>query len=340
MAQIGEKMKTARWRNARLVRATACVLPLLLGLQACSTLSSIGHAMNPGNWIASDNQDDPDLDRQVVVGAKSRPAAGLVGDTSNSPEYAAPVQRQVNDTKPLVKRPPVNVDAMQKAPAEAPVVAQSAPAQQTAAVAVAAPSGPPAYVPSGEPPARPDIPDQVAAAPKSAGTLLDHYHQRLRESAVQKVTPEQVSANMFDQTAVAAAPVHLAPPPMAANAKPAMGEPGSSFQVASLVFVPGSNVLGASDLEALKDVARLYKKTGGYVRVVGLGVAGDASDGPVMVVYAAAKGTVVSAQARADAAAHELVRLGVPGTRILVGSVALGAPPAADGAAARIYLDM
>ena len=64
------------------------------------------------------------------------------------------------------------------------------------------------------------------------------------------------------------------------------------------------------------------------------------TDAASLTPTAAAKGTVVSAQARADAAAHELVRLGVPGTRILVGSVALGAPPAADGAAARIYLDM
>ena len=333
MAQIGEKFKIALGRNARRVQTAAYVLPLLLGMQACSTLSSVGHAVNPVTWFADNSQDDPDLDQPVVVGTKSRPATGLVGDTSNSPEYASPVQRQVNETKPLVKRPPVNVAALQAAPADTPAAAPSA-------AATAAPSGPPAYLPSGQAPSRPDIPDSVAATPKSAGTLMDHYRQRLRESAVQKVTPEQATRNMFDQTAGAGAPVHLDPPKGAANLKPAVGEPESSFQVASLLFVASSNTLGASDLEALKEVARLYKKTGGYVRVVGLGVTSNAADGPVMVVYASAQKAAVSAQARADAAARELVRLGVPGTRILVGAVAPGAPPAADGAAARIYLDM
>ena len=337
MIRTGEKAKmrslavgkigVGRWWSSRLLRTAVCVVPLALAVSGCST-------MNPGHWFdwargGSSVDDDPDLDQPVVVRG-GKPAAGLVGDSSYGKEYAAPVQRDVAETKPLVKRSPV------EAPVQAAAVA--APVAATPVVtAAAAPSGPPAYMPSGEVPAKPDIPDVVPVAAKSQGTLLDHYHQRLRESAVASVPPELAAKPVLGQD-TASKDVHLNAPKEPARLVSADGVPESSFLVASLAFGPGSNQLAPSDVEALREVSRLYKKTGGYVRVLGLSVGGNGS--PVMVLYSAVKGGAVSAQARAEAAAKELVRLGVPGSRIMVGAVAPSAPPPADNAAARIYLDM
>ena len=329
MAHTGENAKmplhmtqncgTTRPPIAGVLRTAACVLPILFSLGACSS-------MNPVHWFSgmfsSNVEDDPDLDKPVTASGNSRaPASGLVGDTANS-DYAPAVHREVAETKPLVK------------PAAAPVaVVAAAPSP-----AQTAPSGPPSYMPSGSVPAKPNVPDTVPVPVKSSGTLLDHYHQRLRESAATSVSNPMVGFNGVVDTPVSKA-VHLVPPKTAAGTVPAAGTPESSFQIASLTFSPNSNALSPSDLEALREAVRLYKSTGGYVRVLGLGVGGDSAN-PVMVYYSPARGNAVSAQARAEAVARELVRLGVPGAKIMVGAVAPGSQPAADGAAARVYLDM
>ena len=286
-------------RVSLLLRTTVLVFPLALA--ACSS-------MDPGGWLdwIAGSEDEADPDQAVVVSGKGgTPLDGLVGDNSNS-DYAPPVRRDVGETKPLVKRAPVDVTAA------------AAPAEKTVAVV----SAPPAHVPVASAPSKPDIPDVVVG--KSQGALLDHYHQRLRESAVTSVPSALAYGAKLGGASAADSQIHLNAPASPAHVVSASGEPGSSFQIATLRFVPGAAKLTPSDLEALRDVARIYKKTGGYVRVLGLGdgAAGASSDD------------------RADVVAHELKRLGVPEAKIMVGAVALGTPPAADGAAARIYLDL
>lgn len=335
MAPTGEKLKmpvlmtSDSTLNARplfrhtvaALRAAVCVVPLAMALEGCSSL-------NPVHWfdwaMSGDVQDDPDLDQPVMASGRGPAlAGGLVADQTNS-NYAAPVHRDVSETKPLVKRPVSEIIA-------------ATPSPDGTATPVA-PSGPPAYTPVGTVPAKPDIPDTVPVAGKST-SLLDHYHQRLKESAAMTV-PAQASASAgLGSGLAAAAPVHLTPPKSAGTMVAASGTPESSFQIATLAFTPGSNKLSPSDLESLREAVKLYKKIGGYVRVLGLGVSDNGAQSAA-VFYSSAKEGTVSAQTRADAVAHELVRLGVPGSKILVGAVAPGAPPAADGAAARIYLDM
>jgi len=296
-----------------LLRVGLGMLPLILGLSACS---SVPDAINPVHWYEwalSDGQDDEEEDNvPTATASKARPPAeGLVSDAANA-GYAAPVRREVADTKPLVKRPVSEA------------VAVAAATQAPAAVAVS----------SVAPPVRPDVPDTVAVVSK--GTLLDHYHQRLQESAARSIaTPVSTNASGGGSSS-ATNSIHLTPPKSGGGAAVASG---SSFQIASLIFHPGSSSLSPSDIESLKDAARLYKKMGGYVRVLGLGV-GFGGSAPTIVISSAAKTGPVTALSRAESAARELARLGVPSEKILVGAVAPGTPPAVDGVAARIYLDM
>ncbi len=355
----------------------AAMIALMFGLSACS---GVPDAINPAKWYSWATDSSPDdsadvvddgsdlsnvapgsADNTGVNGPNQRAADGLVGDSQNS-RYAPAVSREVTPTKPLVRRTQTQAEAQMVAAAEtsqqqapgAPSTPAPGAGAQTARANLS-PSAPPATAPNMTPPARPDIPDQVA--PVRRNTLMDHYHQRLMESGsptVAQATPAVANGSASSGNGYAPAsygkPVHLTPPKSYASGavssgpELSVGENGSSFLLASLEFRNGSSQLSASDIESLREVARQYRKTGGIIRILGLdtGMAPVATPRTIVI----GGGSVSSAQAsatplaRADAVSRELARLGVPASRIMVGAVAPGTPAAADGAAARVYLDM
>ena len=296
-----------------LARLAACLVPLLMA--GCSSYTT---ALNPVHWFdwAFSDEEDDGAEQSIAespssggAGGSSRAAHGLVGDGVNS-GYAAPVSRDVSETKPLVKRP--------------------ANGNMVVAAASVSTEGPPVQAPSMVPPDKPNLPATVALTGK--GSLMDHYHQRLQESASNTLAAKVPSSDGTGGGVSSSGSLHLNPPKSAAGSAP-----GSSFQIATLNFAQGSSELSPSDLESLRDVARLYKKFGGHLRVLGLSVGNPMAQSAVVV---SAKSLSATSSGRAEVVARELVRLGVPGARILVGAVAPGVPRAADGAAARIYLDL
>lgn len=341
------------------------LVALLFGMSGCS---SVPDSLNPTKWYSwaiSDTPDDTDEDLADVapqpikgdypnvngpVSPRRQVADGLAGDTENS-NYAPAVPRDITPTKPLVHKNPNEAQARMVAAAEAPA-AQSAATQtpggpQTARANLA-PSAPPATAPDMTPPGRPDIPDRVVPAKKNG--LMDHYHQRLMESGTQTVataTPAVTGGAGGTYGSSAYQPVHLVPPKSYASGTLAVttaaaAGPASSFLLASLDFQNGSAKLSPSDIEALREVARQYRRTGGTVRILGLGTAQRAVSTRTVVIGGGASyaGIPATPMARAEAVSNELARLGVPASKIMVGAVAPGTPAATDGAAARVYLDM
>ena len=309
-------------QTRRFMRAGACLLPLMMG--GCS---SIPDSFNPVNWYnwametGDEESDTADAEDGVTDTAaaqptnKSRPPAdGLVGDSANA-GYAAPIRRDVADTKPLVKKSPTDGAT---ALAAASAVSTARPAEQPVVVAGA----PVVMQPSGMLPTT------------SKDVLTSHYRMRLQESAARSISTP-VAAMAGAGGASGATPVHLNPPKSAAASTSV--STGSTFLVASLAFQPDSAELSPSDRESLREVVRLYHKNGGYVRILGLGIGGGGEDQSVVV---SGRASPVTTLGRADAVSRELTRMGIPASKILVGAVAPGTPPAADGAAARIYLDM
>lgn len=363
---------------------SVALVAAMFGLSACA---SVPDAINPVAWYdwaiggtpndtaddVADADSDPVLsDAPNAAGKSGRQVAdGLVDDTENS-NYAPAVPREVTATKPLVRTAPTAAQAQMIAAAQATPQQPTTPAAPTAttdagtaartARADLAPQAPPATAPNMVPPGRPDIPDQVTPARKNA--LMDHYQQRLMESASQ--TAPAVAASAHDGASRVAGgygysyaqPIHLTPPNSGSNSgkeakfERAMGERNaglsvtaadgsSSFLLATLDFQNGGASLSPSDIESLRDVARQYRKTGGVVRILGLG-AGQRRPSRTVVISAEGGNAAASAtpMGRAEATSAELVRLGVPASKILVGAVAPGTPAAVDGAAARVYLDM
>lgn len=353
----------------------------MFGLSACS---SVPDAINPVAWYdwaiggnPNDTADDvAEADPDPVQGdypdVNGKPAHqvadGLVGDTENS-NYAPAVPREVTPTKPLVRTAPTPAQAQMIAaaqstqtPQQSAATADTSTAARTARTDMA-PNAPPATAPNMVPPGRPDIPDQVVPVHRNA--LMDHYQQRLMESASQtlpaasptRYTPSVGAAARTSGTNTSGAygysyaqPIHLTPPKsdrgtgmsstgMSVGSSSADGS--SSFLLATLDFQNGGGALSPSDIESLRDVARQYRKSGGIIRILGLG-AGHHRLSRTVLIDAEGTNTTTSAtpMGRAEATSTELVRLGVPASKILVGAVAPGTPAAADGAAARVYLDM
>ncbi len=304
-----------------------CLAPLLMA--GCSSVPTELNPVHWFDWAMDDGADDEDsvADAVTTGGTNApRPSNGLVGDGANA-GYAAPIRRDVAETKPLVKR---TNDATAQAIAAASV--KSSPAAPVA-------SGVPAQAPSMVPPAKPDVPAVVVSSGNAS--LEDHYRQRLQESAVSSVAATQSMTAAYAGGGSGLPPLHLNPPK--SMAVTGGGASGSSFQVAALNFRQGSSELSPSDQESLREVVRLFKKNGGMVRILGLGIGdfGGVSYQPAIVISSqTTKSGPATSIGRAEAIARELTRQGVPGSKILVGAVAPGTPPSPDGAAARIYLDL
>lgn len=269
----------------------------------------------------------------------------------------APAETQIADTKPV----PVQTQTVpaatqpQAAPAPAPAPAQLTPVQPAPAQP-AQPLGPDARAPVDRtqpvardlgpaqppasvnmvPPPPADIPATIADPLRRPKLVQSQFEKRLSESAQTTVRPNVVDMSNTGGYAsrVEEAPIHLIPPSAqrklaAARPAPQQDGPAATFQVAALDFQAGSATLTSADRTAIADVARLYRETGGMVRVVGIAPSyvnsgtGDLSQASIK---------------RANAVARELARRGVPAAKILVG--ADPSPGFGDPVGARIYLDV
>lgn len=356
-------------RHVRTRGLTAVGLLLVSGLLAsCSTVPD---AVNPVEWYksASDlvtgddhdkdpapepsNADFPDVNKPIAADTRKGLAEALPADKDNA-KYAEPVRRAVTPTKPLARRTPAPATTQTaQAPAAAVppkpvVVSQQLPAAPAAAPTPApaaatarddGPDAPPASMDMAPPPSA-GIPETVPA--RGPRRLQEQFERRLAESAQQSVRPGQVAtAESGAYRLREEEPIHLIPP---SSQRPRKGGgkgmaapepepmPAASFQVASVDFRADSAELTAADRASVAEVARLYKQTGGMVRVVGhapsLVMDGD-EVGQMM-------GGLDASMKRANAVARELTKRGVPARKILVGS----APDASDGIGAQIYLDV
>lgn len=330
--------------------------------------SSVPDAINPVAWFG--DKDEPEVATPVpgkaadgtVKTADTRRdlAKGLPADKGNS-KYAEPVRREVAPTKQLARRTPAPTDTQVAAAAEGTVppkptvvtqelpptqVAQAdtnklSPGQRTAQARDDGPSAPPASVDM-TPPAAADVPVTVPTGRGRPKPLQDQFQRRLAESAQQTVSPGMVA---MPRTNLALAgseeePIHLVPPTGKRAAKgggKGMAAPApqlaASFQVASVDFRANSSDLTAADRSSIAEVARLYRQTGGVVRVVGYAptalLGGDSVDQMM--------GGLESSMKRANAVARELSKRGVPASKIMVGAD----PAIAQGdIGAQVYIDV
>ncbi|MCR6632881.1 MAG: OmpA family protein [Magnetospirillum sp.] len=210
------------------------------------------------------------------------------------------------------------------------------------------PTAPPASV-NMTPPQPADVPETVPVRGRGR-PLQEQFQKRLAESASQTVHPGMVDmpqAVATASTGTSAAfgvredePIHLVPPSSKRAVKgggkglaaPAP-QPAASFQVASVDFRAGSSELTSADRSAIAEVARLYKQTGGIVRVVGYSPSAALGHGDAVQQM---MGGLEASMQRANAVARELAKRGVPARKIMV-----GADGAADGGTgAQVYIDV
>ena len=283
-----------------------------------------------------------------TAGTPAAVPEGLAADRTHS-NYAGSVRRDVAPTKPLVRRPApepaapapvvntvpvitvpvVAAPAVQAPAAPTPVVVStvtSPVATSEIARTELGPQSAPTQMPNMTPPPRPDIPDQVVAAtapPPARGkrAIDEQYRRRLNETAATVVPDTEVTSPAAlmagdNQT------IHLVPP--GSHTRLAPPAPSASFQVAALDFGGTASALTEVDKKAITAVAKLYRQTGGIIRVVGLPTVAGADDDSIEL-------------ARANAVAHELTRLGVPSAKLFV-ATDQGAE-AGDNAGAHVYLD-
>jgi outer membrane protein OmpA-like peptidoglycan-associated protein len=295
----------------------------------------------------------PDVNKTPVDTRKNL-TKGLPADKSNS-KYAEPVRREVAPTKQLARRTPAadtQVAAAPQAPAataaavppkptvvtqELPPpptqVAQAEPAAPANRLSVDrraaqarddGPSAPPASV-NMTPPPPADVPESVPVGRGRPRPLQEQFQRRLAESAQQSVSPGMID---MPRPALVSArddePIHLIPPSSHRTVKgggkgmaaPAPApEPAASFQVASVDFRGGSAELTSADRASIAEVARLYKQTGGVVRVVGFSPAPSYGGDAVHQLM----GGLDASMKRANAVARELSKRGVPARKIMVG---------------------
>ncbi len=308
--------------------------------------SSVPDYVNPVSWFESD---EPAVaspvgkpgDAKQSADSRKDLAKGLPADKNNS-KYAEPVRREIAPTKQLARRTQPATDAQVAQLPEGAVPPKPVVTSQALAARDEGPNAPPGSV-NMVPPAAADIPETVPV--RGRRPLQEQFQRRLAESASQTVTPGLVAMPASYGSGGGYGlreeePIHLVPPSSRRSkgggkglAAPApIPEPSASFQVATLDFDSGSK-LSSADRAAVAEVARLYRQTGGVVRVVGYApppvFGGDA--------VAQVMGGLDTAMKRADAVARELTRRGVPAGKIMVG----GEPvTAVTEAGAKVYIDV
>lgn len=308
----------------------------------------------------------PEVNKAVAADTRKDLTKGLPADRGNA-KYAEPVRREVTPTKPLARRTPAATDtqvaaasaegvppkpavtAQELPPANTQIAAADrlSPERRTASVRDGGPSAPPAAM-NMTPPSPADIPENVAMPARGKlKPVHEQFQRRLAESAQQTVRPGMVD---MPQPILASGrggedePIHLVPPSSRRAAKgggKGMAAPqpeptlAASFQMASVDFRSGSAELTAADRESIAEVARVYKQTGGVIRVVGHAPApvfGGADAVQQMM------GGLDSSMKRANAVARELSKRGVPGSKIMVGADPSVAAMGNSGA--QVFLDV
>lgn len=292
------------------LRLAASMLVLTGLVAGCS---KVPDAINPVEWykgaanvFTGDGATASSGDQPSYAGkVPSKPAEGLVADRGGQ-RYAEGVKREVAPTKALARK-------QTSQDTQVAMVGQNEVSK--APLAEQGPAAPPASVDM-TPPAAANVPETVPL-PKGRGRVLqEHYQKRLAESASQVVRPDLVDMGGFKQASLGGdEPIHLIPPSSKRVAKGAKGlsaplaepAPSASFQVASLGSGPD---LSATDRQAIVEIARLYKQTGGVVRVVGSGA------GATLI---SSRGSL-SGYDYAGVVGKELARQGVPAKKIKVGA--------------------
>ncbi|HLN24769.1 MAG TPA: OmpA family protein [Patescibacteria group bacterium] len=279
------------------------------------------------------------------------------GDIENLPVDPVKPQVTTDDAPPPPAAPAQQVAAAAPAP-----VAAAAPAP----VAAAAPAPVAAVAPVLHPP--------VAARPTGPESVEDAYRRRLAEFSSGTVSPAvpmtaSATSSAYSSPVASAAPqltrpgstsvvmggeevVHLVPPshnkahssraPQGTRSLADYNDTGSaaSFEVATLAFGEGTSDLSAAERVRLKDVAALYRQSGGNVRVFGRSSSPRLDTDPTGNQEANRS----LALERADTVAAELVRLGVPARKIYSGAASDAQQPelsvsASAGESAEIYID-
>lgn len=327
---------------------------VLLAVSVLAGCSSVPDAINPVEWykgaenlVTGRDQTEvaapvppkgqfPDVNKSAADNRKGV-TKGLPADKGNS-KYAEPVRREVSPTKALARRAPA-ADTQVAAVAEGGVPPKPVVTQQPLGGRDEGPNAPPSSV-NMTPPAPADIPENVAVRGRPR-PLQDQFQKRLAESAQQSVHAGMV--DMPRPRLVAGGeeePIHLVPPSSKRTVKgggkgmaaPApVPEPAASFQVASLDFRSGSSELTSADRTSIAEVVRLYKQTGGVVRVVGHAPAPLYGRDAVNQLM----GGLEASMQRANAVARELSKRGVPAGKIMV-----GADPSQGDVGALVYIDV
>jgi outer membrane protein OmpA-like peptidoglycan-associated protein len=190
-------------------------------------------------------------------------------------------------------------------------------------------------------PAQPSMAEEAPAEeakPAAPETVEQAYQRRLAEFARQDVPAAAVVAPVHrprpagsGATQVAQASddtIHLVPPAEgrkiteghhADGVRPLSqfpeGKSSNSFDVAALTFAEGTMELTGDDKARLKEVAKLAKDTHGSLRILGRSTSPRLDPNP----GANQEANRQLARQRADAVARELVRLGVPASKVYAG---------------------
>jgi outer membrane protein OmpA-like peptidoglycan-associated protein len=311
----------------------------------------------------------PDSERRAVPKGlmADRGNAKYAEPVRREPTPTKPLARRAPPAQPQVAAAPQPAPATATVPPPVAVTTQALPAAAAGQVAQAEPAKPqgkgshvpsldnrmptardagPAAPPSavqGGPPPRADIAEAVPL-PARRGGVQDFFQKRLAESRpAAPVSPDAVAMPSDGGRRLAlagndAAPV-LIPPRGVSKALAARGVmpppvPSSTFQVASVEFAGGAR-LTARDAQAVKEVARLYRQTGGTIRIVGRAPSAIGSPDPVAQMMSGMDASL----ARANAVAKALTKAGVPASKLYVGAdpAPLHLADASDGA--QVFLD-
>ena len=285
--------------------------------------------------------------------ARRTPAPG----TQTDPQVSSVSPQAVVPPKPAVQSSALPNQVAQASQAPAGQDRVSPPGQQQpTARGELGPDAPPASVNMNPPPAA-NVPETVPmpGQQRRMRPLDRQYEKRLAESAQASIYPGMVempqpvaSAGYAPSGAYGEeAPIHLIPPSSSRGGKAVRGGgkglaapaptplPAASFQVAALDFSGGTAKLTKADRSAVAEVARLYRQTGGIVRVIGYAPAPVFSG--VDAVGQMMDGLEASND-RAVAVAKELSRRGVPASKIMI-----AADPSVAGmqhGGAQVFLDV
>jgi flagellar motor protein MotB len=383
---VGQNL-SQRSRSAALAAAVGIGLALGgcstmsdIGEATSEGVSSAANAMNPFNWFGGKDEEQAKKDEEAGQRAKQERAVastatktGIKSAARDDLAQRAATEADESRYPKLATVPDRPKDAASKKADQGRtalregLVADTANAQYTdkelrAPTTPAAPQGQPDLARSdarvaGEPPARPAPTTPVAAEPApplpaaaSAPRVAPPQVARAEEPSRNYGARQAAAASAAPVTPVApptpAAPPAAAPTRQASLVQPPPERPRAvlkTVQVATIYFNDGSARLSANDRRLVDQVAEAARRTGGTIRIIGhssMGASSGDAERVAMVNYK------VSLD-RANAVAVELLRSGVPDSRLQV--IAEGsrnpiyAESARTGAAgnrrAEVYLD-